>query len=88
MKRIESPKSFRKTLKKLFAKNPELRNTFKEVLDTLTENPFTPSLKTHKLKGRLKGFLACTITPEIRLIFQIEAGVIILIDIGSHNEVY
>ena len=88
MKRIESPKSFRKALKKLFVKNPELRNIFKEVLGKLAENPFAPSLKTHKLKGRLKDFLACTITSDIRLIFQIETDVIVLIDIGSYNEVY
>lgn len=72
MKRIKSPKSFRRTLKKLFAKNRELKNTFREVFDKLAEDPFTPSLKTHKLKGRLKEFRACAVTSDIRLIFQLE----------------
>lgn len=88
MKRIKSPKSFRRTLKKLFAKNSELKNAFREVFDKLAKDPFTPSLKTHKLKGRLKEFWACAVTSDIRLIFQLETDAIILIDIGSHDEVY
>lgn len=88
MRQIEASKSFLKTLNHLFKKNPELRGIFKEVFEKLVEDPFIPSLRTHKLKGRLKEFFACTVTFDIRLIFKIEKDTLVLIDIGSHDEVY
>lgn len=88
MRRIEASKPFLRTLNRLFKKNPELRIAFKIVLENLIEDPFTPSLKTHKLKGRLKDFFACTISYELRLIFKIEKDAVVLVDVGSHDEVY
>lgn len=88
MRRIEAPKPFLRTLNRLFKKNPELRTPLQNTLRELAEDPFTPSLKTHKLKGRLKDFFACTITFEVRLVFEIEKDAIVLIDVGSHDEVY
>lgn len=88
MRRIEASKPFLKTLNRLSKKNSELRSTFKDTLEKLIEDPFTPSLKTHKLKGRLKDFFACTISFDLRLVFKIEKDAIVLIDVGSHDEVY
>ncbi len=54
----------------------------------LKSNPFDRSLKTHTLSGNLKGSYACSLTYELRLIFEINDKVIYLIDIGTHEEVY
>lgn len=34
------------------------------------KNPFDPKLKTHKLKGRLNGFLSFSIGYKYRIIFE------------------
>ncbi|MBF0473945.1 MAG: type II toxin-antitoxin system mRNA interferase toxin, RelE/StbE family [Nitrospirae bacterium] len=85
---IKTTLSFIKQSNSLFKKNPYLREKFKKVIQHLTVNPFTSSLKTHKLSGDLKDFWSCSITYEIRLRFKIVDEVIELIDIGSHDEVY
>ena len=34
------------------------------------KNPFDPKLKTHKLKGKLNGFLSFSISYKYRIIFE------------------
>ncbi len=45
--------SFKKAFRKLIKKNPNLQNKIIDVLNILAEDPFTPSLKSHKLTGNL-----------------------------------
>ena len=53
-----------------------------------------PVLKTHKLHGELEGLLACSIEYDLRIVFDIvenpttKTEEILLIDIGTHEEVY
>lgn len=62
---------------------------FEKSLSLFTENPFHPSLKTHSLTGNLKGYRAFSITYEYRLIFRfLSEDKALLIDIGTHDEVY
>ena len=60
------------------------------VLQLLELNPHHPSLRLHKLKGRLKDLCSVSVTLAYRitLSFAIVEGAIVLIDIGSHDEVY
>ncbi|KHE91841.1 MAG: hypothetical protein K8F52_07115 [Candidatus Scalindua rubra] len=76
-------------LKKWKKKHPDLIGYFQDTLTQFTENPFHPSLKTHNLSGKLKGYLAFSITYEYRLVFKfISENKALLIDIGTHDEVY
>ena len=62
------------------------------------ENPFNAKLKTHKLKGDLKAYWACSINYDLRLIFQFTQAMdkdtanpveaILLSTIGTHDEIY
>ncbi|MBC5794796.1 type II toxin-antitoxin system YafQ family toxin [Sphaerospermopsis sp. LEGE 00249] len=85
---------FKRSFKKIIKKNPQLKNKIIDVLQLLADDPFTPSLKSHKLEGDLAGFWSCSVTYDCRLIFnfsedeQLLEMVILLIDIGSHDEVY
>lgn len=51
-------------------------------------------LRTHKLKGELAGAWSCTVDYDCRLVFKFvqnqDTGEeeILLIDIGTHDEVY
>jgi len=53
-------------------------------------DPFEPSLKLHALTGKLQGLQAVSLTYSYRitLTLQITAHEILLIDIGSHDEMY
>jgi addiction module RelE/StbE family toxin len=76
--------------RKFFKKRPHLADKYGEVLEKLKIDPFDPSLKTHKLKGEFSEFYSCSLTYEYRIIciFLIQNETIILVNIGSHDEVY
>ena len=87
-------KSFKRAFKKLIKKNPQLQDKVLGILDLLENDPFTPSLKSHKLTGDLDGYWSCSVNYDCRIIFtfsqdeESEETLIILVDIGSHDEVY
>ncbi len=87
-------KSFKRAFKKLIKKNPQLQDKVLAILDLLENEPFTRSLKSHKLTGDLDGYWSCSVTYDCRIIFtfsqdeESEETLIILVDIGSHDEVY
>lgn len=87
-------KSFKRAFKKLIKKNPRLQSKIFGILDLLKNDPFTPSLKSHKLTGDLDGYWSCSVNYDCRIIFtfsqdeESEETLIILVDIGSHDEVY
>ncbi len=53
-------------------------------------NPFHPSLRLHPLHGKLKGLYSISITVSYRVTveFVIDEKEILLIHIGTHDEVY
>ena len=49
-------------------------------------NPFDPKLRTHKLKGELKGLWSFSVTQSYRVIFEfIKKDEVIFDDIGNHR---
>lgn len=91
---VKTEPSFKRSFKRLTKKNLQLREKILEVLNILTQDPFTPSLKSHKLTGQLSGWWSCSVSYDCRIIFGLtknsETGedLIVLLDIGSHDEVY
>ncbi len=79
---------FERALKSFLKKHPDLSDLVLEKLTLLLNNPKDQRLKTHALKGNLKGTLAASITYEYRVVFFIEDGFIYLLNIGSHDEIY
>ena len=59
-------------------------------MEIFLENPDHPVLNTHKLSGgNLKGLWSFNLSGDIRVVFdKSQKDVIILIDIGSHSELY
>jgi len=88
--KIFREEKFIKKAKKFFKKHPEFIIKFKEIIGKLERNPFDNSLKTHKLKGKLESFYACSLNYEYRIVLSIiiSDNKIFLIDIGTHDEVY
>lgn len=61
---------FSRTLKRLIRQHPQLRVPVEQTLQQLTEDPFHPSLRTHKLKGDLAGRWSCSIDYSNRVVFK------------------
>ena len=87
-------KGFEKLFQKFIKNNPDLQSSIEKTILLTEENVFSPILKTHKLSGKLYGLNACSCGYDCRIIFSIEKNmdtkeeVVLLIDIGSHEEVY
>ena len=77
---------FKKSLK-FFKKHPDMLSKYEKMLTLLSANPHHPSLRLHKLQGNLKAF-SLDLQYRIILDFIIVEEVIILLDIGTHDEVY
>lgn len=70
-----------------------LRNAVASTFEKLQEDAYHPSLRTHKLSGKLAAYMACSCGYDCRIIFTIEkyldqSEYIFLIDIGTHDNVY
>jgi len=93
MRQLIWSKAFLRAYKKANQKYPQLQTEFERVLRLLVQDPFDPQLRSHKLKGKLEGVWACSISYDMRLVFEFvkSAGKeddILLIEIGTHEEVY
>ncbi len=84
------PHSYIKRAKKFLTKHPELVGQYEKTLKILEINPHHPALRLHALKGRLKGLhsISINISYRITLEFYITEKEIVLVQIGSHDEVY
>ncbi|MEK7597057.1 MAG: type II toxin-antitoxin system mRNA interferase toxin, RelE/StbE family [Patescibacteria group bacterium] len=81
--------SFKKSFKKRFLHNKKLVKIISEKINQFSLNYKDPQLKTHSLTGSKKGFYSFSVTGDIRIIFYInQKREGILIDIGTHNQVY
>ncbi len=55
LKNLVWSSAFVRAFKRLVRQNPQLRSQIEETLQKLAEDPFYPSLHTHKVKGDLDG---------------------------------
>ncbi len=81
---------FLRRARKFLRKHPDLREPFAQVVDDLKQDPFAPHLAYHHLGGKLKDVQAVSLTDSYRITLTIVIAEkeIILLDIGSHDEVY
>ena len=85
---------FKRAFCKFVRHDARLQKRVEDTLMQMQEDVFAASLGTHKLSGTLEGLRACSCGYNCRIVFSIErnpAGggeVIVLLDIGMHDEVY
>jgi len=84
------PISYLRKVKKFLGKHPELVKQYEKTLQLLEYNPYHPSLRLHQLKGRLNDLSSISINMNYRLTieFTVTENEIILVNIGSHDQVY
>lgn len=81
---------FERCARKFLRKHPDLRPALRETFDALWRDPFDPRLKLHPLSGQLTGIQAVGITYAYRLTLAVKVTEkeVVLLDIGTHDEVY
>ena len=82
--------SYEKIEKRFLKRHPDLFDRYRKTLALLERDPFHPSLRLHGLEGRLAGLHSASITLQYRITLELEirGREIILVNVGSHDEVY
>ena len=82
--------SYKKRVIKFLKRHPDVLKRYAKTLEILEVNPHHPSLRLHKLQGKMGEYHSVSINLEYRVIidFIIKDNEIIPIDIGTHDEVY
>ena len=86
--------AFNRAINRHIGKDAKRRLCLFETLLQMIENPRNPMLETHALRGGSKGLLSCSCGYDCRIIFRFEPGpkpdtqYIVLLDVGTHDEVY
>ena len=83
-------RSYEKKAIKFFNKHREIYPQYKKAIELLRNDPYHPSLRLHKLQGKLQRYSSVSINIQYRIVidFIIRDEVIILVDVGSHDDVY
>lgn len=90
---VLTPK-FKRAFRKFVKRNADLQKRIEDTLVQMEADVFAPNLGTHKLSGKLDGLQSCSCGYDCRIVFSIEQNtqsdseVIVLLDIGTHDEVY
>jgi len=82
---ISWDQGFKRIYRKKVKNDDELKNRFWSAVEIFVKDPFQPSLRTHKLTGKLEGLWAFSVSYDCRVIFKfLSKTEILLIDIGGH----
>lgn len=85
---VKYSKEFLKNYKKRILPNKKLVEQFEQRLTLFLQSPKDFTLRDHKLKGAKRDLRAFSITGDIRVVYYYQSDFLVLVDIGSHNQVY
>ena len=82
--------TYLRTARKFVQRHPDLESELEAVLKQLEDDPRAPRLRLHALQGKHRGKHAVSLTYSHRivLVLRVLAKEIVLLDIGTHDEVY
>ncbi|MFT5239775.1 MAG: mRNA-degrading endonuclease YafQ of YafQ-DinJ toxin-antitoxin module [Candidatus Promineifilaceae bacterium] len=82
--------TFTRTARKFVRRHHDLAGLFEDVLKQLEDDPHVPRLRLHRLKGKHADKYAVSLTYSYRIVLflRIEADEIVLLDVGSYDDVY
>ena len=94
MRKLVLTSKFKRSLQKFVQRNVGLQRQVERTLLQMTEDVFAPNLMSHRLKGEYDGLRDCSCGYDCRIISSIEKNEqtneeeIVLLNVGSHDEVY
>lgn len=85
-----STESYKKRARRFAKQHPELKEQYRKTLQLLSQTPFHPALRLHALKEKLADLHSVSINLSYRITIEmiISEKEIILVNVGSHDEVY
>ena len=90
MPKILYTQSYIPRAQKFARRHPDLLGQYEKTLKLLEAKPSHPSLRLHKLGGKLEGLYSVSInmTSRISLEFFIRDDTVIPVDVGTHDDIY
>lgn len=89
MVQVAFSSSFKKAFDKRIKGHPEKESKFWKKVDLFIRDPFSKSLRTHKLSGKLQDLWSFSVEFDLRVVFYFEkSDEGVFIDIGTHEEIY
>jgi mRNA-degrading endonuclease YafQ of YafQ-DinJ toxin-antitoxin module len=81
---------YNKRAAKFLKRHPDVQTQYAKTLELLMLNPHHPSLRLHRLSGRLEGLQSISINLKYRITIEmiITDSEIVLINVGDHDVVY
>lgn len=88
--KLSYTESYLKRVKRFAKQHPELKEQYRKTLMLLESDPYHPSLRLHPLKGKLQQLHSISINLSYRITIEmiISDNEIILVNVGSHEDVY
>ena len=82
--------SYERRVRKFLKKHPEIFSQYEKTIKLLELNPHHPSLRLHRLEGKLSDMHSVSINMSYRITLEliITDKEIIPVNIGTHDEVY
>ena len=90
MWRLVTTSHFERQLGRFVRAHPALKVRLAQVLRDLEADPSQPRLRLHALRGELEGLHALRLTYAYRITLSLDPSrqEIVLLDIGSHDDLY
>lgn len=73
---------------KIKVKQPRVFLKIQKQLLLFSQNPTHPSLRTHKLKGKLSNAWSLSVEGDFRILYRYSKNSIRIFKVGNHSEVY
>ena len=86
MKTVITTSQFRHHYKERIAQNEPLVKRFQDSLHAFLDDP--ASVRVHALTDKMTGKFAFDVAPDCRVVFRENEEKVILVDIGTHAQVY
>jgi len=89
MRTIEATGKFKRDYKRELRTDTDLEGALTPIIDLLASDAVLPErLSDHGLSGNWKGFRDCHVKPDLVLIYEKPEGVLSLVRLGSHSELF
>ena len=90
MWRLVTTSHFDRQVDRFVRAHPSLKSRLAQVLRDLEADPSQPHLRVHTLRGELEGLHALRLTYAYRITLSLDRDQqeIVLVDVGSHDELY
>ncbi len=87
---IVTTEQFERKAVKLLKRSPQLFKQYAKTIQLLEMNPHHPSLRLHPLQGKLAGLHSVSINISYRVTLEVvvKDREVVLVNIGTHDEVY